>query len=85
MINKNNIGLKELRSNMETYIKRVNKGETITVLRRNTPLFKLTPVINDESEWETVIDFVKETGDGISTNELIQTLNTYGQNPKAAR
>lgn len=71
------VGLKELRENMETYINRVNKGETITVFRRSTPLFRLSPIDTDtepETGWETVIDFTKETGDGISGRKLLETM-----------
>lgn len=76
---KNIVGLKELRENMETYIKRVDKGESITVFRRSTPLFRLTPVDADEIGWETVIDFTKETGQGISGKELLATMKRmYG-------
>jgi prevent-host-death family protein len=75
----NIVGLKELRENMETYIKRVDKGESITVFRRSTPLFRLTPIDADEVGWETVIDFTKETGHGISGKELLATMKRiYG-------
>ncbi len=73
------VGLKELRANMETYIKRVAKGESITVTRRATPLFVLKPIDNEEDmHWETVIDFVKETGKGMPIEELIASLEKYG-------
>lgn len=68
------VGLKELRENMETYIERVNNGESITVFRRSTPLFKLTPIEDDESEWETVVDFTKEFGEGVSVTELLASM-----------
>jgi len=35
------IGLKELRENMEVYIDRINKGESITVFRRSTVYLQL--------------------------------------------
>lgn len=77
--NKSTVGLKELRENMETYIRRVHKGESITVFRRSTPLFKLTPVTDDETGWETVIDFTKEFGQGVSARELLQSIkNLHG-------
>lgn len=71
---KTTVGLKELRENMETYIKRVHKGESITVFRRSTPLFTLTPVENNETQWETVIDFTKETGGGVPLSELLSVM-----------
>jgi prevent-host-death family protein len=70
------VGLKELRANMETYIKRVEKGESLTVTRRSTPLFIISPV-DDEGKWETVIDFVKETGKGMPMDELLASLKKF--------
>lgn len=67
------VGLRALRENMEEYIERVNRGESITVLRRNTPLFKLTPV-EDEADWETVVDFTKEFGDGVPVSKLLASV-----------
>ncbi len=75
----NIVGLKELRENMETYIERVDKGESITVFRRSTPIFRITPVDADEVGWEIVIDFTKETGEGVSGKELLATMKRmYG-------
>ena len=68
------VGLKELRENMETYIKRVNKGESITVFRRSTPLFRLSPVDVDEMGWETVVDFTKIDKKGIPAKEVLKAL-----------
>ena len=81
---KQNVGLKELRENMEAYISRVHKGESITVYRRSTPLFKLTPINDADESWETVIDFVKETGGGMPIAELIASINAYGQKSKVS-
>jgi len=71
---KKNVGLKELRENMETYIKRVRKGESITVFRRSTPLFKLSPVDTDETGWETVIDFTTINKDGVSARDILASI-----------
>lgn len=68
------VGLKELRENMETYIKRVRKGESITVFRRSTPLFRITPIDAEEAGWETVVDFTKETGRGVPVEELLASM-----------
>ena len=75
----NIVGLKELRENMEVFIERVNAGESITVYRRSTPLFKLSPVEEDEGEWETIIDFTKEIGGGMPADELLASIKAYGQ------
>ena len=77
------VGLKELRENMETYIERVNKGESITVFRRTTPLFRITPVNAEEEGWETVVDFTKETGRGVPVEQLLASMKRmHGQKSK---
>ena len=74
------VGLKELRANMETYISRVDAGETITVCRRSKPLFNLTPIDEwGESGWNDVIDFRDSKGRGIDAAELLQAMKSYGQ------
>lgn len=83
---KNIVGLKELRENMETYIERVNKGESITVFRRSTPLFKLTPVDAEEVGWETIVDFTKETGRGVPVEQLLASMKKmHGQKSKVSQ
>ncbi len=81
-----NIGLKELRENMEQYIKRVDNGESLTIYRRSTPLFKMTPISDDDDErnWESVIDFVKETGKAMPMEELLASMKSYGQKSKVS-
>ena len=82
---KNVIGLKELRENTEIYIKRVNKGESITVMRRSTPLFRLTPVDTDETGWESVVDFTTIDERGVSAKDILASLRkTHGQAYKAS-
>lgn len=77
----NIVGLKELRENMETYIKRVDKGESITVFRRSTPIFTMNPVEDDESEWETVIDFTEINKNGVPIEDVLAALKKLdGQN-----
>lgn len=73
-ITKNIVGLKELRENMETYVKRVDKGETITVVRRSTPLFNLTPINAEEVGWETVVDFTTINNEGVSARDILASL-----------
>jgi len=71
---KSTVGLKELRENMETYIERVSKGESITVFRRSTPLFRLSPVDTEEAGWETVVDFTKINKNGVSAKDILATI-----------
>ncbi len=68
------VGLKELRENMETYIKRINKGESITVFRRSTPLFRLSPVDSEEIGWESVVDFTKIDKTGVDAAKVLAAL-----------
>ena len=71
---------------METYIERVNKGESITVFRRSTPLFKLTPVDAEEVGWETIVDFTKETGRGVPVEQLLASMKKmHGQKSKVSQ
>ncbi len=74
MAAKNIIGLKELRENTETYIKRVKNGESIIVVRRSTPLFRLTPVDTEEVGWETVADFTTIDEKGVSARDILVSL-----------
>ncbi len=75
------VGLKELRENMEQYIERVNNGESITVLRRNVPIFRLSPIDEEELGWETVIDFTEINPRGVSGREILKRLKKLnGQN-----
>ncbi len=71
---KNIIGLKELRENTEIYIKRVNRGESITVMRRSTPLFRLTPVDSEETGWEPIADFTTIDKQGVSARDILDSL-----------
>ena len=68
------IGLKELRENMETYITRVGKGETVTVMRRSKPIFKLSPIDAEEMGWETVIDFTEINPRGVPVQDVLKAL-----------
>ena len=74
MTAKNTVGLKELRENMETYIKRIHNGESITVFRRSTPLFRLSPVDAEDTGWETVVDFTKINKDGVSAKDVLAAI-----------
>lgn len=77
---KNTVGLKELRENMERYITRVDRGESFTVIRRSEPVFRLTPV-DDEDGWEPVIDFTKVNKKGVSASKVLSALKElHGEN-----
>lgn len=75
------VGLKELRENMEKYIKRVRKGESLTVFRRSEPIFRITPVdVDEDAGWETVIDFTGINPNGVPAEDVLKALRTmHGQ------
>jgi prevent-host-death family protein len=58
------IGLKELRENMATYVREVDKGRSFTVVRKSRPIFKVVPVDEwgDDGKWTTLLDFSKQGG-----------------------
>jgi len=67
------IGVKELRENLDSFIKQVNKGMSFTVVKRSTPVFKLTPIDIEES-WEEVVDFTKLKKGGIKIDEILSRI-----------
>ena len=76
----NTVGLKELRENMEQYISRVDKGESFTVIRRSEPVFRLTPVDNEDG-WESAIDFTEINKKGVPASKVLSALKQlHGEN-----
>ncbi len=73
---KNIVGLKELRNNIDVYISRIHNGESFTVVRRSSPVFKVSPVEADESEsmWETIIDLTTIKKNGVSGKDVLKSL-----------
>ncbi len=69
----NTIGLKEFRENVDKFAKLIAKGKSYVVMRKNKPLFKLSAV-EDESEWETVIDFTKIKKGGVDIDDVLARL-----------
>jgi len=69
----NIVNLKELRENMAKYSKRVEKGDSFIVMKRSKPLFRISPV-DEEEGWETVIDFTKYQKGGMPADQVIKAL-----------
>ncbi len=67
------VGLKEVRENMANIIKGIEKGQSFTVVRRSFPIFKISPIDEDE-RWETVIDFTKIKKGGVDIDEILARL-----------
>ena len=73
MQNKLIIGLRELRENTEKYIKGVKKGQSFLVLRKSEPIFKICSIQNEEN-WEEVIDFTKIKKGGVDMYSVLKRL-----------
>ncbi|MDP3900905.1 MAG: type II toxin-antitoxin system prevent-host-death family antitoxin [bacterium] len=67
----NIVPLRELRENMDKYAKRVAQGDTLVIVRRSKPLFRIAPL---DEEWEEVIDFTKVRRGGVKIEELLSRL-----------
>ena len=68
----NIVGLKNLRENMVDYINRIAKGESFIVFKQTKPLFKISPI--QDEEWEEVIDFTKIKKGGVNIKEILSRL-----------
>jgi len=70
------IGLKDLRLNIEKYIKLIRKGHSFIVVRKSDPIFKLEPTDKwgDEGTWETIADFTNMKDGGAPMAELLEGL-----------
>ena len=53
------VGLKELRGDIDSYISEVKKGKSFIVVRRSTPVLKISSPYEESDIWERVIDFTK--------------------------
>lgn len=72
------IGLKELRLNIEKYIKMIKKGHSFIVMKKSDPVFKLEPTDKwgDDGTWESVENFTKMEGGGIPLTDLLGKLKS---------
>jgi len=76
---KKTVGLKELRENMDKYVRRVNKGESFVVLRKSKPVFTISSVDDDEDMWDTVVDFTKIRNEGVPAEEVLRALKKMNE------
>jgi prevent-host-death family protein len=49
------VGVRELRQNLSVYLRRVKRGERLTVTERNVPVAELVPLGADEDPWERLV------------------------------
>lgn len=68
------IGLKQLRNNVASYAKEIERGKSFIVVKQSKPLFKIAPVTDTDENWEEVIDFTKFKKNGLPAKELLSRL-----------
>lgn len=70
------IHLKELRVNLEKYVKQMAKGQkSFVVYRKSKPLFKIVPL--QEETWETAVDFTKIDDRGVPLEKVLKALRSH--------
>ena len=84
------IGLKELRDDVDTYIRAVGKGKRFTVFRHSKPVFAIVPPSEVEYDlneldgpgWKSIIRFPNKKG--VSIDDLMKALErrAHGQDTK---
>jgi prevent-host-death family protein len=74
----NLVSLKELREQFPKYIEAVSKGRSFMVVKRSKPIFKITPIGEDEV-WEAVVDFTQIKKGGVDINELLSRIQVIKQ------
>lgn len=79
----NIIGLRELRENVAEYAKQVAKGKSFVVVKQSKPLFKISPV-DEEQSWDTVIDFTQISKGGVPIEDIVTAISN-GRNKKSPR
>lgn len=68
------VSLKEFRTHVDHCAQRIQQGESLIIMRRSKPLFRIVPV--EEDEWETVMDFTTIRKQGIPARELLARLRS---------
>ena len=78
-------GLKELRENTESYIKSIQKGDSFVIVRRSKPVFKITPISEEDEIWEDIIDFTKIKKGGLSLKEALAKVRSWTSSKKHSK
>lgn len=69
------VGVKDLRTNLDKYIKGAQRGASFLVVRRSRPVFRIEPADSDEGTWETIFDAKRDNGGkGLRTGEVLRIL-----------
>ncbi len=67
------VGLKEFRKNVADIEKKVQQGHSFVIVKRSKPIFRITPLTEDE-QWEEVIDFTTIKKGGVKVEDLLSRL-----------
>ena len=78
-------GLKELRENTESYIKSIQKGDSFVIVRLSKPVFKITPISEEDEIWEDIIDFTKIKKGGLSLKEALAKVRSWTSSKKHSK
>jgi antitoxin (DNA-binding transcriptional repressor) of toxin-antitoxin stability system len=74
-MNSQTISIKNLRASLSNIADEVEfRGKSFQVFRRSKPSFKIVPIDAEVNEWETVVDFTTENGEGIDINQALEIL-----------
>ena len=77
------VGLKELRTNMENYISKIEKGRSFVIVRKSKPIFKIVSP-DSEDQWETVANFTKISKRGVDAKKILKALHNLNARHKEA-
>jgi len=58
---------------MAKFAEQTKKGKSFIVVKQSKPLFKISPIAEDE-EWEEAVDFTKVKKGGVSIEDLVSRL-----------
>jgi len=81
----NIISVKDLRLNLDAYAQKVRRGASFTVVKQSKPIFKISPVDDEESGWETVVDFTKIKKGGVPIDEVLSALQSLRRKEDAMK
>jgi prevent-host-death family protein len=68
------IGLKELRDRLPEFIERVEQGKSFVIVKHSKPVFKMSPV-EEEELWEPVVDFTSIKAGGVDIEDILSRLD----------
>lgn len=66
------VGLKEFRQDVDKYVKYAQKGDTVLVVKKSKPFFRIGSP--EDERWETLIDFTKIKKGGVDIDEILSRL-----------